>query len=196
MNELDPVTHKHWIDWRIVSKLRLLEAAYLLGGYDAQGAGNGCAPSNVVALLRELSIAVTDGKLVPLNECDFDINGNAIPLEPDQPILNQIDARLIEVKVSDLAKWADAKGIEHHWPTDGDLSPVRFDISRYPEELRVAMEAFDAVSSELKPGRSPKQGLLDWLEKHKPEIGANARERIATMANWQKDGGLYKTPGG
>jgi hypothetical protein len=44
-------------------------------------------------------------------------------------------------------------------------------------------------------GRSPKAALLAWLETNKPDLSANARERIATVANWQPTGGAPKTPG-
>lgn len=65
-----------------------------------------------------------------------------------------------------------------------------------PDELRAAIEAFRAVHDDpaaLK-GRHPKQALLAWLEANKPGIGPNARERIATVANWQPKGGAPKTP--
>lgn len=65
----------------------------------------------------------------------------------------------------------------------------------YPEELRAAVEAFQAVSRTFKPGRSPKTALTEWLTKHKPELTSAAVERIATVANWQRQGGAPKTPG-
>ena len=67
----------------------------------------------------------------------------------------------------------------------------------YPAELRAAIEAFDAVSRDpaATAKRNPKGALSAWLEKHKPELSSNARERIATVANWQPQGGAPKTPG-
>jgi len=66
----------------------------------------------------------------------------------------------------------------------------------YPDELRAAIEAFEAVRADhtLLCGRSPKTVLAEWLEKHKPELSASARDRIATVANWQREGGAPRTP--
>jgi len=66
--------------------------------------------------------------------------------------------------------------------------------TEYPEELRAAVEAFQAVSRTFKPGRSPKTALTEWLAKHKPELGSHAINRVATLVNWQKQGGAPKTP--
>jgi hypothetical protein len=67
----------------------------------------------------------------------------------------------------------------------------------YPPELQAALDAFEAVRIDPKAteGRSPRAALLRWLMEHRPEIGTNARDRIATVANWQPSGGAPKTPG-
>jgi hypothetical protein len=67
----------------------------------------------------------------------------------------------------------------------------------YPDELRAAIEAFEVVHADPTRlrGRSPKTVLAEWLETHKPELSVSARERIATVANWQREGGAPKTPG-
>lgn len=70
-------------------------------------------------------------------------------------------------------------------------------LEAFPAELRAAIEAFEAVRNDTAAlaGRSPRKVLEIWLEKNRPELTANARERIATIANWQPSGGAPKTPG-
>ena len=71
-------------------------------------------------------------------------------------------------------------------------------IDRFPLELRAAIEAFDAVRNDAAAlaGRSPRKAIEVWLQQNRPELTANALDRIATIANWQPSGGAPKTPGG
>lgn len=71
-------------------------------------------------------------------------------------------------------------------------------IDRFPVELRAAIEAFDAVRNDAAAlaGRSPRKAIEAWLQQNRPELTANALDRIATIANWQPSGGAPKTPGG
>lgn len=72
------------------------------------------------------------------------------------------------------------------------------DLSQYPGELSAAIEAFNAVRGHAQAlaGKTPKAAISAWLEVNKPNLTSNARERIATVANWQPTGGAPKTPGG
>lgn len=69
--------------------------------------------------------------------------------------------------------------------------------AEYPNELRVAIEAFEAVSRDpaATAKQSAKAALSAWLAEHKRQLSSNARDRIATVANWQPQGGAPKTPG-
>jgi len=69
-------------------------------------------------------------------------------------------------------------------------------IAGYPDELRAAVEAYTALRENplLLAGKSPKNALKLWLEQHRPDIGSNARERIATVSNWKPKGGAPATP--
>lgn len=80
---------------------------------------------------------------------------------------------------------------------DPDMGNVQVKSS-YPEELRVAIEAFEAVSSDptATTGKSPKAALAEWLATNKPSLSEKARERIATVANWKREGGAPQTPTG
>lgn len=70
------------------------------------------------------------------------------------------------------------------------------DLSRFPDELRAAIKAFNAVRNDpgAMRGKTPKQALEAWLLKN-TELGTAARERVAMVANWQPTGGVPKTPG-
>jgi hypothetical protein len=71
------------------------------------------------------------------------------------------------------------------------------DLSTFPQELRAAIEAYQAVRFDIgaTSGRSPRTALRAWLTENRCELGANAIDRIATVANWQPSGGAPKTPG-
>ena len=69
--------------------------------------------------------------------------------------------------------------------------------SNYPDKLRAAIEAFEAVSCDpaATTRQSAKAALKSWLAEHRPDLSNNARDAIATVANWQPQGGAPKTPG-
>jgi hypothetical protein len=59
----------------------------------------------------------------------------------------------------------------------------------YPSELDVAMQAWRAVSNQRNSTVTVKQQIVAWLSKNYPKVSEEARERIATMCNWEKRGG-------
>lgn len=69
-------------------------------------------------------------------------------------------------------------------------------IGAYPEELRVAIEAFEAVSADPSTSTAPKRAILKWLDANKADLTKQAKERIAVVANWRPTGGAPKTPAG
>jgi hypothetical protein len=93
-----------------------------------------------------------------------------------------------------LSRIAELEGSNEPLPSNEDAKHVE----SYPAELRAAIEAFEAVRNDevALAGRSPRKALDAWLQQNRPEITANARDRIATIANWQPSGGAPKTPGG
>jgi hypothetical protein len=104
------------------------------------------------------------------------------------------DAESVAITLEDFAKIV---GHLRELAGVAAVPELRADSPTYTEELRAAIEAFDAVSADpaLTAKSSPKAALFAWLEANKPELSANARERIATVANWQPAGGAPKTPG-
>jgi len=88
-----------------------------------------------------------------------------------------------------------ARSVANRQPSTGDPCMASVVVD-YPQELAAAIEAFEAVHTADLAGRSAKSVLLGWLNANRPQLSANARERIATVANWQPTGGAPKTPGG
>lgn len=102
-----------------------------------------------------------------------------------------------EVMTSELAAWCDTKGFLHPWAGQIAAELGRQSFGSYPPELTAAIEAFEAVHGDphATAGKSPKKALEEWLKVNKPNLSTGARERIATVANWQREGGAPKTPG-
>ena len=69
--------------------------------------------------------------------------------------------------------------------TDGDMDP-----SDLPDELDCANQAFRAVSKGYGDSSATfRKRLLAWILKHRADLGPEARERIATVANRDKAAG-------
>ncbi|HYK56960.1 MAG TPA: hypothetical protein VEV15_10870 [Flavisolibacter sp.] len=68
-----------------------------------------------------------------------------------------------------------------------------------PAELRAAHEAWVAVTQDGNPknsGTAIRAAVMKFLDSHPTHsaLGAAAKERICTVANWDKKGGATKTP--
>lgn len=200
MTELVPFFHEDWIAWRHVPALTLGEAACLLQGHDPMKArSNRVLPSDVEAMRTALEYALKDGQLEPFEVFAYDeAAGGLLLVPPSEPLRGLVLASQTTVRADSLAKWADARKLEHFWESTTEAQEPARKLKAYPDELRAAIEAFEAVFYDPKAtaGKSPRSALLAWLESNKPELGSNARERIATVANWQPAGGAPKTPGG
>lgn len=190
----------YWLLWRIVDPLSIREAARLLAGLNPKPSSNRIdsdrekaakADAYGIALIR----AVQSGRVESVSSLAWDGSYG------DTGICDYTDEGLCDattIHVAELAHWAHRCGISHHWPTDSrEHGKGELDLSRYPPELRAAIEAFEAVHVDPKAtaGKSAKQALREWLDANKPELSGEARGRLSTVANWQKDGGAPKTPG-
>lgn len=198
--QTDLVAADYWLLWRIVDPLSIREAARLLAGLNPKPSSNRIdsdrekaakADAYGMALIR----AVQSGRVESVNSLAWDGSYG------DTGICDYTDEGLCDattIHVTELAHWAHCCGISHHWTagTGGQQQPAR-DLSVYPAELRAAIEAFEAVHADPKAtaGKSAKQALREWLDANKPELSGEARGRLSTVANWQKDGGAPKTPG-
>lgn len=71
------------------------------------------------------------------------------------------------------------------------------DDSLYPQELAIALAAWEAVTEKGRTapvGVAAKTALITWLNSAYPMLGKDAKDRIATVANWNKRGGATRTP--
>jgi len=195
----DPFLRPEWLGpWQYAELISLRDAACVLTYNDPNKfEGNRVIPSDARTMGDVLGQSIIVGKLQPYALRGIfgdDFNGyNEAPMNADELSPHTQLSEATTVKVSDLAAWCDSRGIAHPWGTTKMQHAAA--IATYPDELRAALEAFEAVYPTPLRGRSPKGVLTEWLEKHKPELSAGARSRIATVANWQREGGAPKTPG-
>ena len=113
--------------------------------------------------------------------------------------LNQGGVEYCEISIANFAKWAISKSLSLPSELAGlaskelGSSKVLFDNSKpnYPVELDFAVKAWQAVSTSEGKGK-PKARIKKWLDEN-TELSNEAKERIATVANWDKTGGATKT---
>jgi hypothetical protein len=182
-----------------------MEAAALLAGIDLRNATN---ESEEIALwniasrrgagtwVDELVRAIKSHVLVAEYLAVRDLASRK-PKEIDPRTVSNAD--LLEpsaccISADALVKWC----IERGAPIPSPLVKIEQQPkprTNYPDELRAAIDAFDAVHGDASAtaGHTPKQALQKWLERH-TTLGKDARKRVATVANWQRQGGAPKTP--
>lgn len=104
-------------------------------------------------------------------------------------------------------EWALSKGFRPEWLDwasenrlyvgGGSVSADVFDEADpcYPFELDIALKAWRTISAEHKGSGSkkPKALIVKWLNENYPRLTNEARERISTVANWDKVGGAPRT---
>jgi hypothetical protein len=123
----------------------------------------------------EIEYARTDGK-------DF-----------NDPVLELIGKRVLVIHRESFERWAkkiDAT-VDLHLPTKASyLNPGH---QFHAKELKVSVEAWTLLYEKNPPNGKPKGGhkkyILDWLEENYPDLGSNARERIAIIINPNPQGG-------
>jgi len=100
------------------------------------------------------------------------------------------------IKRNDLKVWCESKGYKPAFlfpevrNTRSEATELLDpDSPTYPLELHIALRAWEMVSANHSPKKSPKQKILAWLNAHYPDLSEEAKNRIATIANWKKQGG-------
>jgi hypothetical protein len=93
----------------------------------------------------------------------------------------------------DWFDWATAQNLIE--ASDSALQAPFFDADSedYPELLHIAVRAWDAVRRE-ETTKTPKQRILAYLERYS-HLSEDARNAIASVANWRKSGGRPKKGG-
>jgi len=66
------------------------------------------------------------------------------------------------------------------------------DKDTYPPELDRAMMAWRAATNQRDPNETPKSRVRAWLDEHYPKLSEEAKQRIAIVCNWEKEGGRKK----
>lgn len=63
------------------------------------------------------------------------------------------------------------------------------DSPTYPEELDIALQAWRAASTKPGSSKTPKEKAKCWLVENYPNLSEAAKDRIATVCNWDRSGG-------
>lgn len=95
----------------------------------------------------------------------------------------------IDTKLYTPKKQRNLPAITQNTPTAPEFDKVN---PTYPPELAIALEAWRAVSTSEGKGK-PKARIKAWLETNAPKLSKEAKERIATVANWEKLGGATRS---
>lgn len=74
------------------------------------------------------------------------------------------------------------------------VTPPIFDkaSTTYPPELDIALRAWREISTTAGKGK-PKSRIMKWLDDNAKELSNEAKNRIATVVNWDKSGGATRT---
>ena len=107
--------------------------------------------------------------------------------------------------VADLKMWLKGKGVKtgFFFPAtqvdeDDFMDPSH---EHFAPELAIAVAAWRALSQTQKFKQSPKAMIKDWVNNNpsewqsKDDLSTEAKERIATVANWKRSGGANPTGG-
>jgi hypothetical protein len=195
--------------WRILDKLTVVQAAYLIVGRDPSKAKNafdefivGLDPV-MTALQNDIRDKLLSASIVESQDIDASIYINW-------------DKTMISVK--DLKPWLTSRAVTTGFffpepvaqPQAGQARSIPDYLSPqhpcYSAKLAAAIAAWKAVSSDVKLTRnkSVKQAILEWLGKNYVDLGLikkdgkqnkEAIEEIAKVANWDTKGGAPKTAG-
>jgi hypothetical protein len=208
----DPSDDPSLNHWRMCDELSLVEAALLICGMEPSKyryvQRNKLMPSRYEAMKAALIYAV---------------KGKRLPATPPQRTneLGEPDWDGATILVADLRPWLRSRGINTGFFFPASKKPDQIRQSQEPDrvpdylspshkcyssKLAAAIDAWKAVSAdaELRRGKSVKQALVAWLEKHAAQYALATKtgkpnkqgiEEVAKIANWERKGGVPKTPG-
>lgn len=193
--------HPWMTSWKLVEAVSIREAACIFTYVDPAPFrySNKILPGEADAMETAIEQAILLRRLPAFAVWAYNpMLGEEVPVEAGE--LNphmRLVANQTKILVDDLVQWADARGVPHCWPSNAINPAAPAQAVTYPPELQAAIEAFQAVHGDPRAtsGRHPKQALSEWLASNRPELSANARDRIASVANWQPGGGAPKTQG-
>jgi hypothetical protein len=110
------------------------------------------------------------------------------------------------VRLSEFAAWATSmkwrplprqfKAIAKTKPPPSRYAEFDPASDKYPPELDKAMQAWRYAVKNAAKRKPPKQLARDFLEQNYPDMPNDAKDRIATVANWDKKGGAPRRGSG
>ena len=155
---------------------RLLNDPVLPGIYLAWATRNEIdVPEELIRMVESRGVVVGDWKSCYDNlKAQFDV------LLVDRDKLADICKRLIAEWDTYKERVAALEAVS--WKGFDPESPL------YPAELDAAMQAWLAVSGSRDPSMTVKEQIDDWVEP-RFKLSGEARQRIATVCNWEKEGG-------
>jgi hypothetical protein len=207
--------------WRKCEQLSVVQAAQLIVGMDPTPKPNAPSwrdetPDSYHAIFANLRGAILFGKLRATIRSDPRHGVLAVP--PDARaelqeggiqhlyrVVPDWHGTLIEVR--DLRDWLVERGIESEFFLRDGLPAANY-LDRkgrwFSVRLFAAVKAWEAMrdNPSLVDGRSPKQALVKWLRENARKLGLTGNDGtasakvisdIATVANWNIEGGLPKT---
>lgn len=221
MNESTTPKARGWhkpsplVDWASVEDLTLLEAAYLAaGGVPCFLRDDACSQPPAASeypyeALRILGRAVGARQLQVTQAAIRSPHSSheAERIDPEDLLPGHVLApEFVRFTAAEFKRWCLANDVPIPSPLIGKAAARREPLEPtpltgegvmpMPRELAIALQAWREVSKDFAKygGVSPKTAITRWLADHHPEVSGHARERIATMANWQPGGGAPKTP--
>ena len=178
--ELKPCRFERWVG---LDSWALAQAGFILHGLEPQPLewGKIYAPESVLATIDFLRNSAETGEIK--HEWRSEYGRDILWFRPAAVIA-----------------WAKQKNIALPEKLDGFLVAQKEnflgwegfdpDSATYPPELDIAFQAWRWASSNTNPeSKSPKQLILGWLNENYSSLDTNAKERIATICNWNKKGG-------
>jgi hypothetical protein len=134
---------------------------------------------------------------------DFKLKSSLIGLGSPAPTSHSQTKRYT---LSQFLNWAATESFKPEWldwavqqgyvEAGGSATEAPFfdaDSDDYPELLHIAVRAWESAKSGV--GYTPKQRILAYLSERYPSLSDDARNAIATVANWKKTGGRPKKGG-
>ncbi len=187
--------------WRLADELTLVQAAFLILGYDPTedqerlGYGNYTPPDGFVAVKHALSASIKSGNLPSTASLEQDERYGEFYHVEDMTLIT----------VSDLREWMRSKGFGRHFfffPEGIAGEYANPNHPRYSAKLAAAVEAWNAMEGDALNGKTPKQAVKKWLRHEAVRFGLTdddgiatetAIEEIAKVVNWKTGGGAPST---
>ena len=171
--------------------LTVEEAATLKSGGDSQShsAAVGVLTTAIEgerlrASVERCPVYIGDGKFI--GDCEYIVDGEYIEG------IGNINTDETTIRMADFKAYCQSINISLGDSSSQTTQPIFDKTSQtYPPELEIALRAWQAVSTTQSKAK-PKARIRAWLDSN-TDLSNEAKERIATVANWDKTGGATRT---